>query len=413
MSAESIQTAPIDWGRVRRDFPILDQEAHGKPLAYLDSAASSQMPMAVIDRIVAYQTHEHANIHRGVHLLSQRATDAFEDARQVVADHIGATTKEVVFLRGATEGINLVAHGWGRRYFKAGDEVIVTVMEHHANIVPWQMLRDEIGIVLKVVPMSDDGVIDMTAFDASFGPKTCFASVIHVSNSLGTINPVKEMCRIAQAHDVPILVDGCQAAPHMKIDVAALGCDFYTFSGHKMCGPTGAGVLYGRADRLQKMNPFMGGGDMILSVTFEKTRYNEIPHKFEAGTPAIMPVVGLARAIRYLNEVGFDAIAARERELTELALGKMRAMPDVKVFGPVGDRAPVVSFGIADVHPHDIGTILDRHGVAVRAGHHCTQPLMKRLGVPATARASFAFYNNEADVDALIRGIDAVREIFG
>ena len=282
MSAQPLDMAnETDWKRVRADFPILSERVHGKPLAFLDSAASSQMPRQVIDRIVAYQEHEHANIHRGVHVLSQRATDAFEDARAVVASFIGATEREVIFVRGATEGINLVAHGYGRKFFKAGDEIVLTVMEHHANIVPWQMLRDELGLQLRVVPMGDDGVIDMDAFEAAFNENTKFASVIHVSNALGTVNPVELMCDIARRKGVPILVDGCQAAPHMKVDVAALGCDFYVFSGHKMCAPTGSGVLFGRADLLNAMNPFMGGGDMILSVSFEKTRFNEIPHKFE------------------------------------------------------------------------------------------------------------------------------------
>ncbi len=413
MSAEAIHSGKTDWQRIRGDFPVLDQEAHGKPLAFLDSAASSQMPEAVLNRIIAYQHKEHANIHRGVHLLSQRATDAFEDARHVVAEHIGCEDREVIFVRGATEGINLVTHGYGRKFLKEGDEVIITTMEHHANIVPWQMLREEKGIVLKIVPITDDGRVELDAFEAAFTEKTAFASVIHVSNTLGTINPVKEMCEIAHRKGVPILVDGCQAAPHMALDMNDVGADFYVFSGHKMCGPTGAGVLFGRAEHLKRMNPFMGGGDMILSVTFEKTTYNEIPHKFEAGTPAIMPVVGLAAAIRYLNEIGLERIAHRENELVTLALAKLRAMKGVRIFGPDGHRAPVISFGIDDVHPHDIGTILDQNGVAIRAGHHCTQPLMKRLGVPATARASFAFYNTEADVDALVNGIQAVQEIFG
>lgn len=413
MSAEPLHTAKPNWDQIRRDFPILEQEAHGKPLAFLDSAASSQMPEAVLNRIVDYQHKEHANIHRGVHLLSQRATDAFEDARHVVAQHIGCEDREVVFVRGATEGINLVAHGWGRKFFKAGDEVILTTMEHHANIVPWQMLREEIGIVLRIVPMTDDGQIELDAYEAAFSDKTVFASVIHVSNTLGTINPIQKMCKIAHDKGVPILVDGCQAAPHMHVNVAEMGADFYVFSGHKMCAPTGSGVLFGRAKLLKRMNAFMGGGDMILSVTFEKTTFNDIPHKFEAGTPAIMPVVGLAAAIRYLNGIGLDAIAQREHDLVEYALKRLRAMSGIKIFGPQDERAPLISFGIDDVHPHDIGTILDQNGVAIRAGHHCTQPLMKRLGVPATARASFAFYNTEADVDALVNGITAVQEIFG
>lgn len=407
------QNSSVDWDLVRRDFPILDQKAHGHPLAFLDSAASSQMPRQVMERLVAYQSFEHANIHRGVHLLSQRATDAFEDARQVMAGHLGCAENEVVFVRGATEGINLVMHGFGRKFLKEGDEVVLTIMEHHANIVPWQMLRDEKGIVLRVVPMSDDGVLDLDAWEAAFNERTKFAAAIHVSNALGTINPVARMSEIAHAHDVPILIDGCQAAPHLPVNVRELGADFYVFSGHKMCGPTGAGVLYGRADLLKRMNPFMGGGDMILSVSFEKTIYNDIPHKFEAGTPAILPVVGLAAAVRYLYSLGFDNIEARETELTQYAMGKLSEIEGVRIFGPSGERAPVVSFAIGAVHPHDVGTILDAHGVAVRAGHHCTQPLMKRLGVPATARASFAFYNNHDDVDALVRGVRAVQEIFG
>lgn len=407
------ENSSTDWALVRQDFPILNEVANGHPLAFLDSAASSQMPKAVLERIVAYQQHEHANIHRGVHVLSQRATDAYEDARRVVAGHIGAAEREVVFVRGATEAINLVAHGFGRKFLKEGDEIVLTVMEHHANIVPWQMLREEKGVVLKVVPMTDEGEIELEAFEAAFTDRTRFASVIHVSNSLGTVNPVKEMAEIAHRHDVPILIDGCQAAPHMAIDVRDLGADFYVFSGHKMCAPTGSGVLYGRADLLKRMNPFMGGGDMILSVSFEKTIYNEIPYKFEAGTPAIMPVIGLAAAIRYLRSLGLENIAAREAELTRYAISKLESLDGVRVFGPKGERAPVVSFAIGDVHPHDVGTILDSRGVAIRAGHHCTQPLMKRLGVSATARASFAFYNNESDVDALVGAVGAVQEIFG
>lgn len=413
MSAEPIHSDKPDWQKIRRDFPILEQKAHGKPLAFLDSAASGQMPEAVLNRIVDYQHTEHSNIHRGVHLLSQRATDAFEDARHVVAEHMGCEDREVIFVRGATEGINLVAHGYGRKFLKAGDEVIITTMEHHANIVPWQMLRDDIGVVLRIVPITDDGLIEIEAFEAEFSEKTKFVSVIHVSNTLGTINPIKKMCEIAHSKGVPVLVDGCQAAPHMRLNMKEIGADFYVFSGHKMCAPTGSGVLFGKAEFLKRMNPFMGGGDMILSVTFEKTTFNEIPHKFEAGTPAIMPVVGLGAAIRYLNGIGLDAIAEREHELVEYALKRLRAMSGLKIFGPQGERAPLISFGIDDVHPHDIGTILDQNGVAIRAGHHCTQPLMKRLGVPATARASFAFYNTEADVDALVNGIQAVQEIFG
>lgn len=413
MSAALHETM-VDWERVRKDFPILDQKVHGKRLAFLDNAASSQVPEPVLERLLAYQRTEHSNIHRGVHALSQRATDAFEGVRSKVKDFINAREdREIVFVRGATEGINLVMHGYGRKYLKAGDEVVITTMEHHANIVPWQMLRDEKGIVLKVVPITDDGRIEEDAFVEALSERTRLVGLVHVSNSLGTINDVKRLVSLAHQRDIPVLVDGCQATPHMKVDVQDLDADFYVFSGHKMCAPTGSGVLYGKAAWLERMQPFMGGGDMILSVSFEKTTYNQIPHKFEAGTPAILPVVGLGAAIDYLETIGMDRIAEREAALGDYAFGRLKALEGVKVFGPDEGRASVYSFGISDVHPHDIGTILDQAGVAIRAGHHCTQPLMKRLGVPATARASIAFYNTEEDVDQLIGAIEHVREIFG
>lgn len=413
MSAALHETM-VDWERVRKDFPILDQKVHGKRLAFLDNAASSHVPEPVLERLLAYQRTEHSNIHRGVHALSQRATDAFEAVRTKVKDFINAREdREIVFVRGATEGINLVMHGYGRKYLKAGDEVVITTMEHHANIVPWQMLRDEKGIVLKVVPITDDGRIEEDAFVEALSERTRLVGLVHVSNSLGTINDVKRLVSLAHQRDIPVLVDGCQATPHMKVDVQDLDADFYVFSGHKMCAPTGSGVLYGKAAWLERMQPFMGGGDMILSVSFEKTTYNEIPHKFEAGTPAILPVVGLGAAIDYLETIGMNRIAEREASLGDYALGRLKALEGVRVFGPDEGRASVYSFGISDVHPHDIGTILDQAGVAIRAGHHCTQPLMKRLGVPATARASVAFYNNEEDVDQLVGAIEHVREIFG
>lgn len=413
MSAALHETM-VDWERVRQDFPILDQKVHGKRLAFLDNAASSQVPEPVLERLLAYQRTEHSNIHRGVHALSQRATDAFEGVRSKVKDFINAREdREIVFVRGATEGINLVMHGYGRKYLKAGDEVVITTMEHHANIVPWQMLRDEKGIVLKVVPITDDGRIEEDAFVEALSERTRLVGLVHVSNSLGTINDVKRLVSLAHQRDIPVLVDGCQATPHMKVDVQDLDADFYVFSGHKMCAPTGSGVLYGKAAWLERMQPFMGGGDMILSVSFEKTTYNQIPHRFEAGTPAILPVVGLGAAIDYLETIGMDRIAEREAALGDYAFGRLKALEGVKVFGPDEGRASVYSFGISDVHPHDIGTILDQAGVAIRAGHHCTQPLMKRLGVPATARASIAFYNTEEDVDQLIGAIEHVREIFG
>ena len=413
MSA-ALHATMVDWERVRQDFPILDQKVHGKRLAFMDNAASSHVPEPVLERLLAYQRTEHSNIHRGVHALSQRATDAFEAVRTKVKNFINAREdREIVFVRGATEGINLVMHGYGRKYLKAGDEVVITTMEHHANIVPWQMLRDEKGIVLKVVPITDDGRIEEDAFVEALSERTRLVGLVHVSNSLGTINDIKRLVSLAHQRDIPVLVDGCQATPHMKVDVQDLDADFYVFSGHKMCAPTGSGVLYGKAAWLERMQPFMGGGDMILSVSFEKTTYNQIPHKFEAGTPAILPVVGLGAAIDYLETLGMDRIAEREAALGDYAFGRLKALEGVKVFGPDEGRASVYSFGISDVHPHDIGTILDQAGVAIRAGHHCTQPLMKRLGVPATARASIAFYNTEEDVDQLIGAIEHVREIFG
>lgn len=405
---------PRDWDAIRADFPVLDQKVHDKRLAYLDSAASSQMPQQVIDAIVEYQSKHHSNIHRGVHALSQRATDLFEDSREKVRGFLNASeTAECIFTRGATEAINLVAHGFGRKFLKEGDQVVITTMEHHSNIVPWQMLREERGIELVVVPMTDDGRIEPDAFEAAFTERTKLAACIHVSNALGTINPIGRFAEIAHGHDVPILVDGCQAAPHMTLDVQELDVDFYALSAHKMCGSTGCGVLYGKREWLEKMNPFLGGGDMILSVTFEKTEYNVIPHKFEAGTPPILPVIALGAAIDYLNDIGRDHIAAREHELLAYAMPKLAAIDGFKVYGPEAMKTSVISFGIGDVHPHDIGTILDQAGVAIRAGHHCTQPLMKRLGIPATARASLAFYNNHEDVDQLVEAVKDVKEIFG
>jgi len=404
----------VNWEDVRGQFPILNQEVHGKRLAFLDNAASSQVPDPVLERIVSYQRHDHSNIHRGVHALSQRATDAFEQVRSKVRTFINAREdREIVFVRGTTEAINLVMHGYGRKFLKEGDEIVLTTMEHHANIVPWQMLRDEKGIVLKIVPITDDGRIEEDAFLETLSDRTRLVGMVHVSNALGTINNIKRLTELAHGRDIPVLVDGCQATPHMKVDVQDLDVDFYVFSGHKMCAPTGSGVLYGRAAWLERMDPFMGGGDMILSVTFDKTTYNKIPHKFEAGTPAIMPIIGLGAAIDFLEGLGLENIAARENELTAYAMQALKSVEDVRIFGPEENRTSVISFGIGDVHPHDIGTILDQAGVAIRAGHHCTQPLMKRLGVPATARASIAFYNTEEDVDQLVSAILHVKEIFG
>ncbi len=409
----ALQT-PFDVAAIRRDFPILGRQVNGSPLIFLDSAASSQMPQVVIDRLVQYQTHEHANVHRGVHTLSQEATTAYEGVRRKVRELIGAKEdREIVFTRGTTEAINLVAHGYGRSFLGAGDEIILSALEHHANIVPWQMLCEDKGCVIRVIPMDDRGVLDMDAYRELLNERTKFVSVTHVSNALGTVNPVGEIIRLAHERGVPVLVDGAQAAPHMRVNVQELDADFYTFSGHKMCGPTGIGILYGKAELLEKMKPWQGGGDMILSVSFEKTTYNAIPHKFEAGTPPIAAAIALGAAIDYLQAIGLDAIAAYEHELLAYATERVGAIPGVTIIGTAPEKAAVLSFVIDGVHPHDIGTILDQEGIAVRAGHHCAQPVMKRMGVPATARASFAFYNTRAEVDALVAGISTVKEIFG
>lgn len=418
MSAAEERNHEIDWAAVRADFPVLDQQVGDNPLAYLDSAASTQLPRQVVKRMVAHQEHDHANIHRGVHALSQRSTDAFEEVRRKVQAFLNAPEeRECIFVRGATEGINLVMNGLGRKFFSEGDNVVVTAMEHHANIVPWQMLRDEKGIELRTIPIHDDGTLDYDAIPGLIDENTRLVGCIHVSNALGTINDVKRVARTVKGvrDDIPVLVDGCQAVLHMPIDVQDLGIDFYAFSAHKMCGPTGIGVLWGRAELLERMNPFMGGGDMILSVTWEKTDYNTIPHKFEAGTPAILPVIGFGAAIDYITGIGQDAIGAREHELLDYATDKIRAIDGVTILGPedTSQKTGVLSMHFENAHPHDVGTILDSHGVAIRAGHHCTQPLMKRLGVPATARASIAFYNTEEEIDALVAAIAEVKEIFG
>jgi cysteine desulfurase/selenocysteine lyase len=407
-------TRPLDVEAIRSDFPILHRKVHGKPLVYLDNAASTQMPQSVINRLVRYQSEEHANIHRGVHALSELATREYEGVRTKVQHFINAPSeREIVFVRGATEGINLVMHGYGRKFLQAGDEIVISALEHHANIVPWQLLCEEKGTVLKVVPMNDAGELLQDEYERLLTDRTKFVALTHVSNALGTINPVKEM--IAKAHErgIPVLIDGAQAAPHMPVDVQDLDADFYVFSGHKMCGPTGIGVLFGKAQYLEKMQPYQGGGDMILSVTFEKTTYNVIPHKFEAGTPAIAATIALGAAIDYLVDHGLDRIAAYEHTLLEQATAALGAMPGVRILGTAKEKAAVLSFEVEGVHPHDVGTVLDQEGIAIRAGHHCAQPVMQRLGVPATARASFAFYNMPSEVDALVAGIRKVQELFG
>jgi cysteine desulfurase/selenocysteine lyase len=408
-------TAPLDVARLRADFPILSNvRPHGKPLVYLDNGASSQMPQQVIDRYVRYRHREHANIHRGVHHLSQIATEAYEAARRTVQRYLNAAEeREIVFTSNVTDAINLVMHGYGRKFVGAGDEIVLTHLEHHANIVPWQMLCEEKGARLRVVPINDAGELLLEAYEKLFSPRTKLVAITHVSNALGTVNPVKDMIATAHRHGVPVLVDGAQAVQHMKVDVRDLDADFYAFTGHKLFGPTGIGALYGKARLLEKMQPFKGGGDMILSVTFEKTTYNAIPHKFEAGTPPIAEAIGLAAAIDYVSAVGLDAIAAHEQRLLEYATEVVSGLGGVRIYGTAREKTAIVSFNVGEVHPHDVGTILDHEGVAVRTGHHCAQPVMQRFGIPATARASFAFYNTFDDIDALAAAIRKVQKLFG
>ena len=404
----------LDVNRIRADFPILNLEINGRPLAYLDNAASSQMPKQVIDRLVRYQTSEHANIHRAVHALSEKATAEYEGARRKIRRFINAKEeREVVYTRGTTSSVNLVMQGYGRAFLSAGDEVIVSQLEHHSNIVPWQMLCEENGAKLRVIPCNDAGELLLDDYAKMFNSCTKFVAIAHVSNALGTINPVKDMIATAHRHGVPVLVDGAQAVPHMNVDVQDLDCDFYAFSGHKMCGPTGIGILYGKAQLLEKMKPFEGGGDMILSVSFEKTTYNAIPHKFEAGTPPIAAAIGLGAAVEYLESVGLDRIAAHEHDLLTYATEAFTQLKGARIVGTARNKAAVLSFTLQGVHPHDVGTILNEDGVAVRTGHHCAQPVMQRFGIPATARASFYLYNTFAEVDALVEGIRRVQKIFG
>jgi cysteine desulfurase / selenocysteine lyase len=407
----SIDKIGID--KIRADFPILKLQVSGKPLVYLDNAASSQMPQPVIDRIVRYQSREHANIHRAVHYLSELATREYEAARVKVQHFVKAKeSREIIFTRGTTEAINLVMHGYGRAFIGKGDEIILSALEHHSNIVPWQMLAKEKGAVLRVIPMNDAGELIIDEYEPLFNAKTKFLALTHVSNALGTVNPVKEMIAYAHGHGVPVMLDGAQAAPHHPVDVQDLDCDFYAFSGHKMCGPTGIGVLYGKAQLLEKMQPYQGGGDMILSVTFENTIYNVIPSKFEAGTPPIMGAIALGAAIDYLNGIGLTNIAAYEHELLEYSTEKVAAMPGVRIIGTAKNKAAVLSFEIEGVHPHDVGTILNEDGIAIRTGHHCAQPVMKFYGVPATARASFSFFNTREEIDKLVGGIRKVQGMF-
>jgi cysteine desulfurase/selenocysteine lyase len=403
----------FDVEHIRADFPILKLKVEGNPLVYLDNAASSQMPQQVIDRLVRYQISEHANINRGVHYLSETATAEYETSRRQLQHFINAREdREVIFTSGTTDSINLVMHGYGRKYIRAGDEIILTTLEHHSNIVPWQMLAEEKGAKIRVVPINDAGELLVDEYEKLFTARTKFVGVMHVSNALGTVNPVKQMIAFAHERGVPVLVDGAQSAPHMPVDVQDLDCDFYAFSGHKMCGPTGIGVLYGKVELLERMQPFKGGGDMILSVTFEKTTYNSIPHKFEAGTPPIAAAIGLGAAVDYLSAIGLDTIAAYELKLLDYATEQISRLPGIRVIGTAARKTAVLSFVMEGVHPHDIGTLLNQEGVAVRTGHHCVQPVMLRLKVPATTRASFAFYNTMAEVDTFIAGIRTVQKVF-
>jgi cysteine desulfurase / selenocysteine lyase len=410
----SAAVEPLDVARIREDFPVLNQTVNGRPLVYLDNAATSQKPRAVMDRMYEYYTRENSTVRRGVHYLSERSTFAHDQARLKVANLLNAgDTRQIVFTRGTTEAINLVASGFEHAILGEGDEVLITQMEHHANIVPWQLACQRTGATLRVVPIDERGELVLDELERLLTPRTKILGVTHVSNALGTVNPIRRIVEMAHANDVPVLVDGAQGVPHTTVDVQELGADFYAFSGHKIFGPTGIGVLYGTAEWLDRLPPYQGGGDMILSVTFEKTIYNSIPHKFEAGTPAIADTIGLGVAIDYVTGIGLDRIGAWERELLDYATERVSAIPGLRIIGTAREKASVLSFSLEQVHPHDIGTVLDQEGIAIRVGHHCAQPVMQCFNVPATARASFAFYNTREDVDALVRGIEKCIEVFG
>ncbi|HTF92382.1 MAG TPA: cysteine desulfurase [Verrucomicrobiae bacterium] len=412
--AGSLRHQDFDVAEIRKDFPILKQKVHGKPLVYFDNGATSQKPQQVIDALSRYYSAENSNIHRGVHDLSERATAAYETAREKIRAFINAPTdKEIIFVRGTTEAINLVAQSYGRSFLKTGDEIIVSAMEHHSNIVPWQILCEQVGAYLRVIPINHDGEILMDEYRRLLNERTKLVSVTHVSNALGTVVPVKEIVALAHQRGVPVLLDGAQAVPHLKVDVQDLGCDFYAFSGHKVFGPTGVGVLYGRAEMLEKMPPYQSGGDMISLVTFEKTHYNVLPYKFEAGTPNIAGGIGLGAAIDYLDGLNWQQVEAHERQLLSYATDELSKIDAVRIIGTAEEKAGVVSFVIDHVHAHDVGTILDQEGVAIRAGHHCAMPVMQRFGVPATARASFAFYNTTAEIDVMVQAIHRVLKVFG
>jgi cysteine desulfurase/selenocysteine lyase len=403
----------LDVQRIRADFPILKRQIHGKPLVYLDNAATTQKPQAVIDALVSYYSNENANIHRGVHTLSEEATESHEEARGVVQRFLNAAEpSEIIFVRGATEGINLVAQTWGRTNVRSGDEIVISAMEHHSNIVPWQILCEQQGAKLRVAPINDAGELLLDEFEKLLGPRTKLVAIAHVSNALGTINPVGQIVEMAHRRQARVLVDGAQAVPHIAVDVLKLDCDFYAFSGHKIYGPTGIGVLYGKTELLEAMPPYQGGGDMISSVTFEKTLYNRLPFKFEAGTPHVSGAIGLGAAVEYLNAIGIDPVARHEHQVLAYGTERLLSVPGLRLIGTAKEKAGVLSFVLEGIHPHDIGTILDQEGIAIRTGHHCAQPLMLRFGIPATARASLALYNTMEEIDALVAGLHKVREVF-
>ena len=411
---EAGRSVPFDVERVREDFPILQRMVRGRPLVYLDNAATAQKPQVVIDALSRFYAQDNANIHRGVHYLSERATGAYDEARQTVARFINARhTHEVVFTRGTTDSINLVAQSYGRTFLKAGDEILITAMEHHSNIVPWQLVCEQTGAVLRAAPLTGNGELDVAAFDALLNERTRLIAVVHLSNAIGTINPVKQLIRTAHARNIPVLVDGAQSAPHLPVDVQDLDCDFFAFSGHKLFGPTGVGVLYGKEALLERMPPYQGGGGMIATVTLERSTWAPLPGKFEAGTPMVAQAIGLGTAIDYVSRLRLPAVASWERELLNYATGLIRGIDGVQVIGTAREKASVLSFVLEGVHPHDVGTILDNDGVAIRAGHHCAQPVMQHFGVPATARASFAFYNTLEEADVLAQSLTRVKRMFG
>ena len=411
--SKEIKHESLDVERIRKDFPILHRKIGDKPLVYLDNAATAQKPQSVIDAVSTYYATENANIHRGVHTLSVLATNAYEQARVKIQRFLGASRpEEIVFVRSATEGINLVAQTYGQSEIRSGDEIVISAMEHHSNIVPWQMLCQRTGAVLQVAPINDNGELLLDEFERHLGPRTKLVAITHVSNALGTVNPIRTITEMAHRHGARVVVDGAQAAPHLKVDVTELECDFYVLSSHKLFGPTGVGALYGKLDLLEELPPWQGGGEMIKSVTFEETTYNDLPHKFEAGTPNIAGAIGLGAAVDYVNALGFDNIAAYESKLLSYATEAISAIPGVRLIGTAPDKAAVLSFVVDSIHPHDVGTILDGEGIAVRTGHHCAQPVMERFGVPATVRASMVFYNTLEEIDALVAGIHKAVEVF-